>query len=187
MKKDTKQTIATLAKRTAFLFSVAFLIFSCNPDDDDNFDCEDLQANFGEACDSAGVISTNCECITTFIIDSGGVTVYDCTDLMLNYGDNCGNNAYIDSNCDCITVQDSTINDFFDCIDLLQNIGDSCWLNIQGANYAGVISMNCECYSETAPTFDCPDLAQNFGDSCWVINADSTYVGGIIDLNCECN
>ena len=150
MKKDTKKTITSLLKRTAFLFSVAFLIYSCDSDDLD-YDCDNLQADYGDACDSAGIVSTNCECITNIIIDSSGVTVYDCPDLMLNYGDNCGNNAYVDSNCDCVTnqdttSQDSTIIEIFDCPGLMQNFGDSCWTWAADSTYTtGVIDMNCEC------------------------------------------
>lgn len=193
MKKDTKKSITTLLKRSAFLFSVAFLIFSCNSDDDDNFDCEDIQANFGEVCDSAGIISTACTCITTLNEDTTGTDIYDCPNWELNIGDACADGTgingnilvegFLDANCNCINVEDTTNNQLYDCPDLMLDYGDSCGKN-------AYVDSNCDCINFQDTTnnvlYDCPDLMQNFGDSCWVISSDSIYGGGIIDLNCAC-
>ncbi len=159
MSTNTKLTIFTFFKRAAFLFSVAFLIFSCNSNDDDTFDCESLEANFGDTCDSAGVVSLDCQCVYSY-----------------------GDDGLIDS-----TWTDTTVVSTYDCPELMQNISDSCWVTVQGMNLIGVVTADCECYAEAAPSFDCPELMLNFGDSCWVINSDSTFVEGIIDLDCNCN
>lgn len=148
MNKDTKQTLFTFAKRAAFLFSVAFLIFSCDSDDD-NFDCENLQANFGEACDSAGVISTDCICITAIEDDSTGTNIYDCPDLMMNIGDECWAQGadttivgVITADCEC----DAEVQSSYDCPELMQNFGDSCATWTPDSVYVyGIIDMSCEC------------------------------------------
>ncbi len=132
----------------------------------------------------SGFLDASCNCISS--TDTTSIS-YECPSLMLNIGDNCGANATVDSNCECITNQDSTNNEMYDCPDLMSNAEDSCWVTIQGSTFIGVVTSDCECYSETSPTFDCPDLMQNFGDSCWVIGSDSIYVVGVIDLNCACN
>ena len=193
MKKDTKKTITTLLKRTAFLFSIAFLIYSCD-NDDLEFECPLWELNIGDACADgtnidgtimiSGFLDASCNCISS--TDTTSIS-YECPSLMLNIGDNCGANATVDSNCECVTNQDSTNNEMYDCPDLMSNVEDSCWVTIQGSTFIGVVTSDCECYSETSPTFDCPDLMQNFGDSCWVIGSDSIYVVGVIDLNCACN
>ncbi len=71
----------------------------------DAFDCPELMANIGDACDdndpntTGDTVNGNCECV--------GVTDFDCPQLMLNIGDPCddGNpdteNDMVDANCAC--------------------------------------------------------------------------------------
>ena len=195
MKKETKKKISTLIKRTVFLFSVAFLIYSCD-NDDLEFECPIWELNIGDACADgtnidgnmmvSGYLDANCTCIS--FTDSTSNS-YECPIWELNIGDACADgtnidgtmivSGYLDANCNCISSTDTTSNSY-ECPDLMLNIGDSCGLNF-------IIDSNCECIFNNG-MYDCPDLMQNFGDSCWVLNTDSTaLVGGIIDLNCVCN
>ncbi len=70
------------------------------------FDCPELEANFGDACDDGDdmtendTVGTDCQCVGTPI-------VFDCPDLEANFGDACndGNdetgNDMINENCEC--------------------------------------------------------------------------------------
>jgi len=137
--------IITVLKRTTFMLATTFFIYACS-DNDLEFDCESFQANVGDACDSVGIISSSCECITTFTNDSGDVSSYDCPSLMLNYGDYCGNDSYVDANCDCVQVQDSTSNEVYDCPELMLNFGDTCVsLAADSSVVYGIIDLNCDC------------------------------------------
>ena len=148
MKKETKKKISTLIKRTVFLFSVAFLIYSCD-NDDMEFECPIWELNIGDACADgtnidgtmivSGYLDANCNCISSTDTTSNS---YECPDIMLNIGDSCGVNFIVNSNCECIFN-----NGMYDCPDLMQNFGDSCWvLNTDStALVGGIIDLNCVC------------------------------------------
>ena len=69
--------------------------------ENNEFDCPDLQANYGDVCETpaglVGYINENCECVTD--------EEFDCPDLQANYGDACetdtGDLGFINENCEC--------------------------------------------------------------------------------------
>ncbi len=72
------------------------------------FDCEDLQANIGDACDDGDdttendMVTADCECVGTPVI------VFDCEDLQANIGDACDDgddtteNDTVTADCECV-------------------------------------------------------------------------------------
>ncbi len=187
MTNNTEKTLATLLKRSLGIIAIAALIYSCD-DNDISFDCPPLQANFGDACDSSGVIDCNCNCITITMNDTLIDTLnYDCQAWQLNYGDYCWTAdsivGTIDFNCNCIS--DSIQIKTYDCPELNANFYDNCYDN--WGNY-GYIDTTCNCLIDSiiTTTYDCPNLFLNFGDTC-VVTADSTsFVWGVVNTMCNC-
>ncbi len=139
------------------------------------YDCPDLQANIGDACDDGDpttendVITGSCEC-------AGTPFSYDCPDLEATIGDSCenadGEAGVIDEDCNCYVAPT------YDCPELEANIGDGCE-NADGEE--GVIDEDCNCY--VASTYDCPELEANVGDECSIDGAEDN---GLVNADCEC-
>lgn len=154
----------------------------CAYDEDMNFDCEDLQLNLGDLCDSNndgtldGFITDTCQCLSENVD-------FDCEELQLNFGDACDSNGdgtldgIITDECGCLTESVD-----FDCEELQLNFGDACDSNGDGA-LDGTITDACDCLTESAD-FDCEDLQLNFEVAC---DSDNDGVNdGTVSENCEC-
>ncbi len=151
----------------------------CGCEDNPTFDCPQLQANIGDACDDGDdntendMIDANCDCV--------GTIVYDCEDLQANIGDSCDDgddnteNDMIDANCDCV----GTI--VYDCEDLQANIGDACDDGDDNTEN-DMIDANCDCVGTIV--YDCEDLQANIGDAC--DDGDDNTENDMIDANCDC-
>src|SRR5690554_5637512 len=109
-----------------------------------SYDCLDLNANIGDACDDGDVttgddtINANCQCV--------GIPLeqFDCPDIEANIGDACDDendqteNDIINANCECV----GTI--VYDCPDMEANFGDTCD-DGDDATENDIINSDCEC------------------------------------------
>ncbi|MDO5656560.1 MAG: pre-peptidase C-terminal domain-containing protein [Flavobacteriaceae bacterium] len=152
------------------------------------FDCPELGANIGDACDDGDantendVITEDCECAGTPI-----PPVFDCPELGANIGDACDDgdanteNDVITEDCGCAGTP---IPPVFDCPELGANIGDAC--DDGDANTENdVITEDCECAgTPIPPVFDCPELGANIGDAC--DDGDANTENDVITEDCEC-
>lgn len=161
MYKLIKQRNLTLIK----LLFVGFFIMltACSKDDvcgyDESFDCEGLQLDFGDACDSNGdgiydgTVTEYCQC------NSAGAG-FDCEDLQLNIGNACDANGdgmlngIVNDSCECLEETE-----LFDCEDLQLNFGDACDSNNDGID-DGFVSDSCECVQNLVLN-TCPGFIQN--------------------------
>ncbi|MDO5655192.1 MAG: T9SS type A sorting domain-containing protein [Flavobacteriaceae bacterium] len=94
------------------------------------FDCPELQANYGDACDDGDattendVVTEDCGCAGTPIVPE-----FDCPELQANYGDACDDgdatteNDVVTEDCGCAGTP---IPPVFDCPELQANYGDAC-------------------------------------------------------------
>ncbi|NEN25918.1 hypothetical protein G3O08_20715, partial [Cryomorpha ignava] len=72
------------------------------------FDCPDLEANFGDACDDGDDMTEN-DMVTTFCQCMGTPVEFDCPDLEANIGDACelpGAIGILNNNCECVPAPD---------------------------------------------------------------------------------
>ena len=115
-----------------------------------DYDCPDIQANIGDACDDLDastendIVGEDCVCAGTPI-----VVEFDCPEIQANIGDACDDldasteNDIVGEDCDCagtpIVVE-------FDCPDLEANIGDACEL---ADGEPGVLNNDCQCIPAT--------------------------------------
>ena len=116
------------------------------------FDCPNLEANFGDACNSGGVIGIideNCDCITEG-------SELDCPGLGGNIGDPCqGGWGIISQGCECIEnvpgeVCEETTNlaDWYPLEfpnGFILSVGEQCWT---ANDEEGTVSENCECVAD---------------------------------------
>ena len=91
--------------RILFISLLGFALYSCSGDD---FDCNDLELNIGDACNDSNsatendTVTADCTCVGTPIATS------DCTDLNLNIGDPCDDgddttsDDVVNSDCNCV-------------------------------------------------------------------------------------
>ena len=89
-----------------FLIAICLTLFvSC--EEEETFDCPDLEANFGDECfvddggnGTVGIVSEDCECV----VDGPG---FDCPEIEANIGDPCVNpngvEGTISEDCMCLT------------------------------------------------------------------------------------
>ncbi|NEN25081.1 T9SS type A sorting domain-containing protein [Cryomorpha ignava] len=131
-----------------------------------SFDCPQLEANIGDACDDQNadtendVIDANCGCAGTPII------VFDCPQLEANFGDTCDDNDemtendVIDEGCGC---EGTPIVVEFDCPDLEANFGDAC-NDGNDATENDVIVEGCGCEGNPVITPSCEDFVYYISD-----------------------
>ncbi len=152
------------------------------------FDCPNLQANVGDACETpgtpfGGVVNADCEC-------EGETIEYDCPELQANIGMSCvdifGNFGVIDENCECLTNNGGD----YDCPNMQGNVGDPCQAGW------GIIDQHCDCIENNPATLctQTSNLASWYdlefpngyflevGADCWTSSDEQ----GTVNQNCEC-
>jgi len=171
--------------KNLILITLAVFVFtSCGNEEQEFFDCPELELNIGDDCfipvpdrpgeELQGTVSENCECVP--------LVVFDCPELELNFREECIISdtitneeviGFVSEECLCVDTNS------YDCPELMANIGEEC--RDQDGNL-GRIGENCECVTEQSSEFDCVDLSASFGDIC----RDEADNLGRINLDCEC-
>ncbi|MDO5656570.1 MAG: MopE-related protein, partial [Flavobacteriaceae bacterium] len=160
----------------------------CDGSDIIEFDCPELAANIGDACDDGDantendVITADCGCAGTPI-----APVFDCPVLEANIGDACDDgddtteNDVVTEDCGCAGTP---IPPVFDCPELGANIGDACDDNDETTEN-DVVTADCGCAgTPIPPVFDCPELGANIGDAC--DDGDTNTENDVITEDCGC-
>ena len=151
-----------------------------------NFECPDLEANIGDACNDGDdmtendIITEGCECVGTPINPE-----LDCPDLSANIGDTCddGNdmteNDMITVDCECVGTPIAV----WECPGLSANIGDTCD-DGNDMTENDMITVDCECVGTPITAWECPDLSANIGDAC--NDGDDMTENDVITEDCQC-
>ncbi len=170
-----------------------------NPAPECAFDCPELLANIGDACDDADpntendAVQADCSCagtpiVVTCVADPGCLADVNSAAYatVIAADPFCCDNSW-DSLCQSAYAAEGGLPSqdpaCFDCPELLANIGDACDdSNTETVN--DMITVNCDCAGTPINLFDCPELAANFGDAC--DDGDPLTNGDIILEDCTC-
>ena len=156
---------------------------NCNGADEcPPFECPELMANKGDACDDGMIATINdtidmdCNCVgmdTTMVAPP-----FECPELMANKGDACDDgkvatiNDTIDMDCNCVGMDTTMVAPPFECLELMANKGDACDDGMI-ATINDTIDMDCNCVGMDTTTTTDPDFCIEF----------NAYVGSPCDDN----
>ncbi|MDO5655191.1 MAG: GEVED domain-containing protein [Flavobacteriaceae bacterium] len=182
------QTVYLIADLYEYSDATTVTVSVTCPTVEPDFDCPELEANYGDVCDDGDastendVINENCECVGTQI-----PPVFDCPELQANYGDACDDgdetteNDVVTEDCGCAGTP---IAPEFDCPELQANYGDACDDGDETTEN-DVVTEDCGCAgTPIAPVFDCPELQANYGDAC--DDGDETTENDVVTEDCGC-